>query len=192
MNLLQNEIKLGATKDDKVVITNSRIFQQELKFGSNYHLSIQLEDISSIEMHYKSNPILLVLGILFSLYGLYTILTSYDKTPGFAALFLGIILLLIWWFTRRFAVSIKPNGGKSLDCYFEATTPENIESFLETLEQAKLDRTSQIKSNKNNTNSNVNLNKENHKITNKSNCPSCKNSTNPDDIFCENCGCKLK
>lgn len=194
MNLLQNEIKIGATKDEKIMLTNSRIIQEELKFGSNYHLSIHLEDISSIEMHYKANTKLLIAGIIITLYGLYSILTNpYNKTQGMVITLIGIILLLIWWFTRRFTVSIRSNGGTGLDCYFEATSTNTIDEFLNLLEQAKLDRVNKLHSISNILSGSTPFQNTVSTVSSYSTqCPSCKNTIKPDDIFCENCGHKLK
>lgn len=194
MNLLQNEIKLGATKDEKIVVTNSRIIQEDLKFGSNYHLSIQLEDISSIEMHYKANNKLLIAGVLITLYGLYSTLTShYDKTQGMVITLVGIIVLLIWWFTRRFTVSVRPNGGTGLECYFEATSTNTTDEFLNLLEQAKLDRINQLHSISNILSASTPIQNVVSTVRSYSaQCPSCKNNIKQDDVFCENCGNKLK
>lgn len=193
MNLLQNEIKIGSTNDDKIVLTNFRIFQQEQKFGSNYHLSLHLEDISSIEMHYKSSPILLILGILFSFLGIYTLLMSnFQDTLVLAILFIGILFLLAWWFTRRFAVSIKPNGGRSLDCFFEATSNEAINSFLNLLEQAKLARVNQLSFSAPTISPSISPLHSSITSSLSKKCPSCNYSILENDVFCENCGNKLK
>ncbi len=197
MTLLQNEIEIGVSSSRLITITNFRIVQEELKFGSEYHISINHEDISSIEMGYKSKPILLIFGILFCLFGVYTIVNgghiSRGGTEGLMILLLGIILIAAWWFTRKYAVSVKPNGGSSLDCLFEATSNDAIQTFLKILEQAKLDRVNQLNSNTNLSNiiSNQHIvQSPTSKYTTQ--CPSCKNSTKPEDVFCENCGYKLK
>ena len=137
----------------------------------------------------------MILGILFCLLGVYTIINggqiSRGGAEGLSILLLGIIFIAAWWFTRKYAVSVKPNGGSSLDCLFEATSNNAIQTFLNLLEQAKTDRINQL-------HSNSNIQTPTQRIVQSPTasyipqCPSCKSAIKQNDIFCENCGCKLK
>lgn len=197
MNLLQNEIELyvSATKNN-VTLTNFRLVREELRYGSDYHLSVFLEDISSIELHYKSNLKILFLGILILLYAFYNMLfKNYAPVElKLSLLFFGTLFVIIWWFTRIFAISVKPNGGERIDCEFNAASNNNIREFLTAIEQAKLDR---INSLHHNTMSNISTPKQetaqnSYLKNNQLNCPSCSHAIKPSDVFCENCGNKLK
>lgn len=192
MTLLQNEIEIATSVSRLITITNFRIVQEEMKFGSEYHISINHEDISSIEMGYKSNIKLLIIGIIIILSSLYLIVTG-AGVQGLSALLLGIAFIAAWWFTRKYAVSVKPNGGSSLDCLFEATSNDSIQTFLNILEQTKLDRVNQLNSiiNLPNTISNQRI-VQTPTTSYTPQCPSCKNAIKPNDVFCENCGNKLK
>ena len=64
---------------------------------------------------------LLIIGIIIILSSLYLIGTG-AGVQGLSAVLLGIGFSAAWWFTRKFGVSVKPNGGSSLDCLFEATS----------------------------------------------------------------------
>ncbi|MBK6275870.1 MAG: zinc ribbon domain-containing protein [Saprospirales bacterium] len=88
---------------------------------------------------------------------------------------------------------MKPNGGSSLDCLFEATSNDSIQTFLNILEQTKLDRVNQLNSiiNLPNTISNQRI-VQTPTTSYTPQCPSCKNAIKPNDVFCENCGNKLK
>ncbi|HUM50357.1 MAG TPA: hypothetical protein PK431_01030 [Chitinophagales bacterium] len=190
MNLLQNEIEIATSASRLITITNFRIVQEEMKFGSEYHISINHEDISSIEMGYKSKPILLIIGITACLSSFVSV-----HTAGFAgvimSMMLGIILIAAWWFTRKYAVSVKPNGGTSLDCLFDASSNNAIQTFLTILEQAKLDRVNHLNNIIYKQNSNIQYPNQ-KSVSLKPYCPTCKNAIKLNDVFCENCGNKLK
>ncbi len=59
MKLLPNEEKLITSNEDRIILTNFRITKRDEIWGKSYRISIFLEDISSIEVHFKSNCIFL-------------------------------------------------------------------------------------------------------------------------------------
>ena len=71
MKLLPNEEKLITSNEDKIVLTNHRIQMTDSFWGQSFTISIFLEDISSIEIKYKSNILLLILGAICVLGGFY-------------------------------------------------------------------------------------------------------------------------
>lgn len=115
MKLLPNEEKLITSNADQVVLTDHRILLNERVWGRAYTNSIFLEDISSIETEYKSNPLLLILATLCILGGIYLDSVSYhSRGNALIGCILGVFLLAIWWFGRNHIVSIEPNGGSAL------------------------------------------------------------------------------
>ena len=68
MKLLQNEEKLITSEEDRMILTNYRITKRDEIWGKSYKISIFLEDISSIEVHFKSNIVFLII-LKFRMYG---------------------------------------------------------------------------------------------------------------------------
>jgi hypothetical protein len=98
MQLLPNEEILVSSNQDKVILTNQRIHLSDSEWGKSYQITIFLEDISSIEMLYKSNPLLLVLAAVCFLVGLFTPSPGYENngTLRVGGFMLSIILLVLF------------------------------------------------------------------------------------------------
>lgn len=142
MTLLPNEQELVTSNGNKVILTTHRIQLTDKDWGYSYSIEIFLEDISSVEIRYRSNIILLLLGCLGILVGLYLFAQSNDSVNyGFIA---GIILLLIWWFSRRHIISISSDGGSSLNFEVGGMSSYLIEEFVGKVQLAKLNRVNQL------------------------------------------------
>lgn len=100
MKLLKNEEKLLSSNADKIVLTNQRIMMAEKVWGKSIKISICLEDISSVEIHYRSYIVFLILGIILALAELIMIIGDFGNFR-FGGILLGIIFIAIWWFTRK-------------------------------------------------------------------------------------------
>ena len=137
MTLLEDEVKLDSLKDS-VVLTNYRIMQE---IGKSYKISIFLEKISSVVVSYKSKPLFLIFGIFFLLAG-YVVNTQlyYYKGEGILSLIVGVIFILLFFFSRKHVLSISPDGGKSLDFGVKWTKKERIEDFITKIQKAQLAR----------------------------------------------------
>jgi hypothetical protein len=144
MKLLPNEEKLVSSNDDKIVLTNHRIQMTDSVWGQSYTISISLENISSIEIKYKSNIILLVLGALSVLAGLYAASENRDSDSMLGGIALGLGFFALWWFTRKHIVSISSNGGSSLDFMVQGMGEERIADFIYKVSLAKQARTNQL------------------------------------------------
>lgn len=138
MKLLQNEDKLISSNADKIVLTNQRIMMKDEIWGKSFKISIFLEDISSIETHYKSYMLFLIIGIILVFAGL-----AMFKSGGLMAvggLIVGGILIALWWFTRKHLVTISSNGGSHINFVVEQMSDDKIEDFVTDVQEAKLKR----------------------------------------------------
>lgn len=141
MKLLPNEEKLITSNNDKVNLTNHRIQMRDSVWGKSYTISIFLEDISSIEIKYKSILWLLILGSLCLLSEVYMLNNGGGNEW---LLILGIGFIAAWWFSRRHVISISSDGGSSLSFIVEDMGDEKINDFVYNVSLAKQARVNQL------------------------------------------------
>ena len=142
MKLLQNEEKLISSNADKIVLTNQRIIMTEKVWGKSFKISICLEDISSIETHYKSNILFLIVGAILALGGL--VMLTQAGPAAIRGLVLGGIIIAIWWFTRKHLVTLSSKGGSHLNFIVENMSDEKIDNFITSVQEAKIKRVNQL------------------------------------------------
>lgn len=143
MKLLQNEEKLITSDEDRMILTNYRITKRDEIWGKSHKISIFLEDISSIEVHFKSNIVFLIIGILLALAGL-VMSSQGGGESSIGGLVIGGIFVAIWWFSRKHIVSIASNGGSSLNILVKGMSDSKIEDFITSVQDAKLNRINQL------------------------------------------------
>ena len=114
MQLLPEEDVLVTSNQDKVILTNQRVQLSDKEWGRSHQITIFLEDISSIENVYKSNPIFLVLSGLGAVIGLLTFGRAADGNISLIAFILTIAFLLLWVNSRQHAIIVSSNGGGRL------------------------------------------------------------------------------
>ena len=142
MILLENEVKLDALTN-KDQLTSLRVLLEYSNFGGSYRNSIFLEKISSIEVHYKSKPVYIILAVIVFILGIWA--QSEIRRDGevalIACLFVSILFIVAFFLTRKYTVSITPDGGKSIDIEAKGLSEERIEQFIANIQEAKLART---------------------------------------------------
>ena len=138
MTLLKDEVKLDSLTNS-VLLTNYRILKEH---GDKYKISIFLEKISSIEMHYKSKILYLILGIIACIAGL--IMQGEGAEAGLPLLVVGIVLVIAFFLTRKHVITVSPDGGKSLDIEVKGISSERVEEFLTNVQEAKLNKVREI------------------------------------------------
>ncbi|MGB3345039.1 MAG: hypothetical protein WBA61_14115 [Aequorivita sp.] len=143
MTLLPNEQTIRQSTDNQFMLTNFRIVQKYSWWFNTNRNSIFLEDISSLERYDRNWLILLILGVLLSLYGISMISNSREAEIGVGAFILGVVLILIWRFTRRTALHITPDGGRSIIFYISKAS-SNVEDIIFNIELAKINRIQQL------------------------------------------------
>jgi len=136
MKLLPNEEKLITSDNNNIVLTNYRIQMTDSEWGQSFSISIFLENISSIEIKYKSSIILLILGAICAIGSIYL------KNPeGFI---ICAILFAAYWFTRKHIISISSDGGSSLSFLVQGMDDEKINDFVHNVSLAKQTRVNQL------------------------------------------------
>lgn len=143
MKLLPNEENLFTSTAGNLILTSHRIQMTDRAWGQSFTISIFLEDISSIEIKYKSHIFLLILGAIFFIGSL---LSVGEAGSGIMAVGLiqSLIFLAIWWFTRKNVISISSDGGASLNFKVQGVDDEDINDFVYKVSLAKQIRVNQL------------------------------------------------
>lgn len=144
MKLLQNEVKLFSSNEDKIILTDDRIMMRDEVAGKAYKISIFLEDISSIEVQYKSNTSLLIIATVLALASLVIMSGKGGGQTAVVGLVIAGFFITIWWITRKHLMTISSNGGSSLNFLVQGMSDDEIEDFITTVQAAKLKRVNQL------------------------------------------------
>ena len=121
MEAINNETIITESGNKKIRLTTHRLrYYNTSKKNSNYK-SIMLDKISSIELTYhKSSIWLLIIGIL---------------TIPFL---LGIVLIIIFFTSKRHVVNITPDGGKSITFETRGMKRDFLDEFIYKVEAASM------------------------------------------------------
>lgn len=148
MDLLLNEKLIISSNDDKVVLTNYRVFMKNKSWVNNYYISIFLEDISSVENKYTSK-------IMYLFYALFSVLTSIisinitniniQQILTSIGVLAALIFFVLWSKSRKNIISITSNGGTKLEFLVDGMSEKNIENFINDVLNAKQIKTTSDK-----------------------------------------------
>ena len=144
MNLLSNETILVKSNDDTIILTNLRIHMTSRKWGRSYQTTIFLEDISSIENAYKSNLSYLIFAIIAFFGGAIYIGNRDFILYTYMGLILGGIFLSLWLSNRGQQVTFCSKGGHSLSFFVDHMNSEQVEDFIQKVEEARIQRLRQL------------------------------------------------
>lgn len=144
MQLMPDEEILVTSNQDKIILTSQRVHLNDKEWGRSYQITLFLENISSIENVYKSNPILLVIAALGLIVGAVTVDRAYEGGLSFGAFIVAVIFLLLWLNSRRHVITISSNGGAKLNFLVERMGEEQVQDFVDKVEVAKAGRMNQL------------------------------------------------
>jgi hypothetical protein len=144
LKTFEGEQIVSSSDNGYVTLTTHRISMESKEFGRSYYIAIFLEDISSIQMHYRSFMTALWIGIFAFTGSIYTFFMNTgnydDQMFAKVLLFAAIISVAIWLFSKRRIVSIYPNGGKPMEFLANQMSHESIQSFLAQVQLTKAQR----------------------------------------------------
>jgi hypothetical protein len=146
MKLIKDEEILISSDSNKIVATNLRIYQSDKEWGKSFSLSINLEDISSIETSYHSYIVLIVIGIIIALFGLTQLGinnggTNYTPVLG---ILVGAIFIGFWFASRKNVIKVCSKGGSHIMFKVEGMSADSIEDFLNNVLSAKVNRINKL------------------------------------------------
>lgn len=130
--LLQEERILTRSQSDEIILTTHRIRQH---FGSTNIKSIMLDQISCIKARSESNPVLLVLGIA-ALLATPFMLGEAERNYGITTCIVGIVLSLLYYFSRRSIISIYA-GQHIIQFSTKGIDEDKSLEFINAVEEAR-------------------------------------------------------
>jgi len=134
-HFFEDEQEITRSDNDIVILTSHRI-----RFDDSKHvISIMLEKVSSIEVHYRSWLICLLVGILAAAAGL-GIGADNNGQAMIVGLVLGAVLILAYFLTRKHVISIASDGGTKINFETRGMKREAILKFINQIEKAKKDQ----------------------------------------------------
>lgn len=142
MLLLSNEEQILTSNDDKIILTSKRIQLNDSYWYNSFQTTIFLEDISSIEKGFKSFILFLVIGCIACIIGagIYFYGGSGDREISPLFFVAGIVSLIIWFFSRKHIIKIKPNGGTAIIFTITRMADNLVEEFIYKISVAKDER----------------------------------------------------
>lgn len=136
--LLDGEKIITESGDKSIVLTNYRL-RRHISGGGHAHIvSIMLGHISNIEVRYKSYLLMLIVGVLLLPIGAMAALGTGEPTAGVPVSLLGLILIIIYFVTRKHVISIYADSGRSIDFATKGLKRDAILKFVNQIEDAKL------------------------------------------------------
>lgn len=136
IKLLEQEEIISESQNGNCVLTNFRIQYSDRQWGKAYFISILLQNISSIEISYRSNIFVLFIGILSIVVGAVSI-------EGFLiGLVVGLLFIGLYLLGRRHFIVIVPNGGAKMKLLVKGMRTSEVLTFQNQIEQAIIKQTS--------------------------------------------------
>ena len=136
MELMKDEKVLLTSDTNELTLTTHRIRFKSSGYGFKNVISFLLEELDSCSIMYKSNPVLIVLAILFIIGGL--IASGQRGAGGIAAIILiiAVILIIAFFLTRKAVLRI---SSKSSHIYIKikSMSMEKLIEFIDSVESAK-------------------------------------------------------
>lgn len=135
--LMEDETILVQSDDLSVVLTNRRLLKNVDISADAYFISMQLQNISTIEIHSKSFPWLLIFGIICGISSPFVGEGVRDQGAMILCLAIAIILILSYFFTRYHVVNVASNGGSRLYFRTKGMKRETVLDLVRKIDQAK-------------------------------------------------------
>ena len=139
LELLNHETVITEANDKTIRLTSHRIIHYKDGYTESKLVSITLEKISSIEVHYKSWLLLLILGILTILAGLMAGAQRHEDVMKLG-LVVGVGLILAYLGSRKHLLTISSDGGAKIHIETRGMKREAIWRFINQVDAAKDER----------------------------------------------------
>lgn len=133
MKLLPGEQNVLCSNDNTLTLTTMRVRYDSVMLGRSHLVSITLNSVASCGLVTKSYPLLLIIGAIALLISL-----TRPREWFMFGLVTVIVLLVVYFLTRRSVISIASNGGESILAPTNGMNRDSIVEFIESVERQKL------------------------------------------------------
>ncbi|WP_162054750.1 PH domain-containing protein [Pontibacter pamirensis] len=137
--LFENEQIITQSSEGVVTLTTHRIRYATSGWGHAQITSMMLESISSIQSHFKSVPLLIILGATAFIAGIF--LGANNEGGGAVASFaVGAMLIILYFASRKHVVTVSSKGGAAFSFLAKGMDQYEITRFIDQVEEAKHNR----------------------------------------------------
>lgn len=137
--LFEGEELLESTKKDPLVLTTHRVYYKEGSAMNGYFISMNLENISSVEVKTSSKFTLLIYSFFFGAVALVTYVEGLGMY-AFIALIAAVVFGAIYFTSRRKVMLICSDGGSVMTIPVNGLTNAAISQYLDVISLAKNNR----------------------------------------------------
>lgn len=139
MRMLSDEKIIKQFTNNELILTTHRIRYVTTKWRRIHFISIMLEELSTCSILYKSNILLLIIGIIIAGVLLISGLILSDKNFSFSSLIVIITFLVIYFSSKEKNVRFS-SAGESIEVSVSSISIEMIQQFIDDVESAKNSR----------------------------------------------------
>jgi len=130
---LPGEELVTESENKLITLTNFRLRFYSSNRGSAYIVSLMLNRISSIEVHYRSLWFLLIPSIILIVGGLLAGAQNQGDIM-IAGLVIGLLLALIYILSRKHIVTVSSMGGAKINFETKGMKRETLMNFINKIE----------------------------------------------------------
>src|SRR5690554_246565 len=142
---LENEIIIGDLDNGCLVLTNQRIHSNKGSFFGGEYMTMNLEDISSMEVKHSSNSLFLYLGTIGGLIALYFYTNNAQQPVIIGSFIISVIFLSLYFSSRSKVISIYSNGASRMIIQANNMNSSAVSDLLDKIAVAKSERLSELK-----------------------------------------------
>jgi hypothetical protein len=134
--LFEGEEILTQSDGNIITLTNLRIRYNDTEYSRAHIISIFLDKISSVEIHYSSQYYFLVFGVLIAIGGLVFGLDGNPMEYSGIAILVGLILIALYFSSRKYYFTIYSDGEGKINFHAKGMDRDTIINFSKKLEKA--------------------------------------------------------
>ncbi len=145
LTLFPDEKVVMQSNDKSATLTTHRICYESKEWGKAYNQNIMLEHVTSTENMYTQNSLFLIIGCILLVGGvLISEMNSFNRGATTGSIILGLLLILIYFLTRRNTIIIGSPSTK-MKINVNGMHRDKVLDFINTIEQTINNRSKEIK-----------------------------------------------
>ena len=144
-NTLENEKVLGSSDNEGMILTNQRIHNSTGSLFGGEYMTMNLEDISSIQVKHSSNFYFFVLAGIGAIYTLFTVMNKTNENTLVLSGGLTILFIILYFSSRKKLISICSTGASKMNIEANSMNSAAISDYLDKLAKAKSERMKELR-----------------------------------------------
>jgi len=144
IDLFEGEEIITQSDSNIVTLTNLRVRYTDSEYSRAHIVSILLEKISSIELHYSSKTYYLIAGVVAAGFGVVSMLKNLNDY-GILIAIVGLILIGLYFSSRKYLITISSDGGGKINFQAKGMKKKSIVDFINKVENATDKRRKELK-----------------------------------------------